>query len=220
MSESSDRLAQTRLAIIEHIQKKKENRSTLRDKLRNVAAMAGFGRSGDVESPAARDSGLPDYTRPVGMGPAATRQAMVTEAVAENAAEARIATADAREEAESLRPGVPGNDPASRKERRARRIFNGRFEALGEAGAAYWKHHPLRLALELATPTLSRFAQQRPVTFLAASAAAGAVIYLARPWRLISVTGLALAALRSPQISGALISAMYGDRAGDDDLAD
>jgi len=179
MSESSDRLAHTRLAIIEHIQKKQERRSSLGDKLRSVAALAGFGRSSERAPPVSRDSGLPDYTR----------------------------------------PGVPGNDPASRKERRARSLFNGRMGAVGEAAAGYWKNHPVRLAVELATPTLSRFAQRRPVIFLAASAAAGAVIYVTRPWRLISVTGLALAALRSPQVSGALISAFYSDRA-DEKLPD
>jgi hypothetical protein len=221
MSESSDRLAHTRLAIIEHIQKKQENRTSLRDRLRSVAAMAGFGRSSEQPAPAARDSGLPDFTRSsVVTSPADTRRALASEVAAEHATEARIAAADVHEEAEALRPGVPGNDPASRKARRAQRVFGDRMGPLGEAAAAYWKHHPLRLALELATPTLSRFAQRRPVAFLAASAAAGAVIYVARPWRLISVTGLALAALRSPQVSGALIGALYGDRDRDRDIDD
>jgi hypothetical protein len=221
MSESSDRLAHTRLAIIEHIQKKQENRTSLRDRLRSVAAMAGFGSSSGHPSPAARDSGLPDYTRPTVTTPADTRRALASEVAAEHATEARVAAADVHEQAEAMRPGLPGNDPASRKERRAQRVFGGRMGPLGEAAAAYWKHHPLRLALELATPTLSRVAQRRPVAFLAASAAAGAIIYVARPWRLISVTGLALAALRSPQVSGALIAALYGDRdRGIDDLPD
>ena len=64
--------------------------------------------------------------------------------------------------------------------------------------------------LATATPVLAKYAQRRPVTYLAVAAAAGALVVIARPWRMLSVSGLALAALRSPQLSGALISALYG----------
>ena len=91
------------------------------------------------------------------------------------------------------------------------RQWRGRLARLADATRNYWRDHPAHLALELAAPELSRCAQRRPVSFLAVSAAAGALVFLARPWRVISVTGLAVAALRSPRISRALMSALYGE---------
>lgn len=106
----------------------------------------------------------------------------------------------------SGRDGTPGAAAAG--------PWRGRFGLLGDAARTYWQDHPARFALELAAPGLSRCVQRQPVIFLAVSAAAGAVIFLARPWRLISLTGLAVAALRSRRLSGALMSAVYGQPRG------
>lgn len=94
---------------------------------------------------------------------------------------------------------------------------NGRFSGLTEAGREYWRQHPARMAVELATPALSAYARRRPVRFLAISAGVGALLLLARPWKLISVTGLLLAALRSPQLSSVLMAAVSGVGGGRDD---
>ncbi len=55
---------------------------------------------------------------------------------------------------------------------------------------------------------LSSFAARRPVVYLGAAAVLGAVIVVARPWRLISVTGLVVAILKSSQLSSMVMSAM------------
>ncbi|HWI77633.1 MAG TPA: hypothetical protein VNS31_00445 [Ramlibacter sp.] len=96
---------------------------------------------------------------------------------------------------------------------------DGRWEASGSGPASWfatarravsgwWRNHPAHLGLELATPALSDYAGRKPVQFLAIAAVAGAVAMVARPWRLISATGLLMALLKSSQLSGLIMSAM------------
>ena len=67
---------------------------------------------------------------------------------------------------------------------------------------------PARLGVELATPVLSGYAARKPAQFLGIAAAVGAIVMVARPWRLISVTGLIVALLKSSQLSSVVMSAM------------
>ncbi|MEJ7929125.1 hypothetical protein WG922_03975 [Ramlibacter sp. AN1015] len=203
MNESSHRLEQSRLAILEHIQRKQQSPGMLRSAFNKVAHAAGFGsqthRNGAAE-----------------MQPVATQETPSRDPIfEESAAQLRIEEADRKEHEEAIR----GTDPATRHARRADRLFGGRFAALGDAGRTYWSNHPANLVVELARPVMSSYAQRRPVSFLAIAMAAGAVFYLAKPWRMISLTGLALAALRSPQVSSALISAMYGPARADEGMS-
>lgn len=72
----------------------------------------------------------------------------------------------------------------------------------------WWRHHPAHMGVELATPVLSNYAYRRPVQFLAIAAALGAVVVVARPWRLITVGGLLAALLKSTQVSTLVMSAL------------
>lgn len=72
----------------------------------------------------------------------------------------------------------------------------------------WWRHHPAHMGLELATPFLETYARRKPLQFVGIAAVAGAVIVVARPWRLISATGLLMALLKSSQLSGLVMSAM------------
>ena len=97
----------------------------------------------------------------------------------------------------------------------------GWFGGLRHAVSAWWRHHPAHLAVELATPALAGYARRKPVQFIGIAAATGAVVLLARPWKLISATGLVVALLKSSQLSGLLMSAVamssqsHGDRRGE-----
>lgn len=53
---------------------------------------------------------------------------------------------------------------------------------------------------------LGKYAKEEPLKLLGISVIAGAAIALLKPWRLISVTGLGIAALKSSQASGLLLS--------------
>lgn len=83
-----------------------------------------------------------------------------------------------------------------------------RWRGIQETGRRYWRQHPARLALELATPSIGRWARRRPLAFLAVAFGAGALLVLARPWKLISVTGLLVAGLKSRHLSALAISAL------------
>jgi len=105
--------------------------------------------------------------------------------------------------------------PRDEREREHARARPGRrepgegwFVHITHALGAWWRHHPARMAVELATPLLSEYAHAKPLRFLGIAAAAGAVIVVARPWRLISATGILVALVKSSQLSGLLMSAL------------
>jgi hypothetical protein len=139
MSQAGDRLARTRLAIIEQVQRRDRH-------------------SG------AREEREREYAR-------ARREAGEPEAAYEEAAE-------------------------------------GWFGHVKRALGTWWRHHPAHMGVELATPVLSAYARKKPLQYLGIAAAVGAVLVVARPWRLISATGIVMALLKSSQISGLLMSAM------------
>ncbi|HMA09517.1 MAG TPA: hypothetical protein VKP68_16695 [Ramlibacter sp.] len=91
------------------------------------------------------------------------------------------------------------------------------YQRIQRAGSAWWRHHPAHAGLELATPVLSSFAARRPVSYLGIAALTGAVIVVARPWRLVSVTGLLVALVKSSQLSGMVLAAMAAADYGTDD---
>jgi hypothetical protein len=78
----------------------------------------------------------------------------------------------------------------------------GGFGGLGHAVKAWWR------------PVLSAYARRKPLQFLGIAAAAGAVVVVARPWKLISATGLLMAVLKSSQVTGLVLSAMSAARYG------
>jgi hypothetical protein len=63
------------------------------------------------------------------------------------------------------------------------------------------------MAVDLATPLMRSYARRKPLQLLAISAAAGAALTFTRPWRLISLTTLIVALLKSSQLSHLLMAA-------------
>jgi hypothetical protein len=117
------------------------------------------------------------------------------------------------------RPGGREERKREREHARARREAEGpgsEYEDTGEgwfghvkqALGAWWRHHPAHMGVELATPLLESYARRKPLQFLGIAAAAGALIMVARPWRLISATGIVVALLKSTQLSSLLMAAM------------
>lgn len=78
----------------------------------------------------------------------------------------------------------------------------GLWRTLRRTASAWWRSHPAHLVVEVGEPMLAKYAESNPLKLLALSAAIGGAVMLAKPWRLISVTGLLIAALRSTQLSG------------------
>lgn len=85
---------------------------------------------------------------------------------------------------------------------------DGWLGGLSSAARAWWSHHPAQLAVEMATPALRSYMRRRPFQVLALSAGVGALLVVTRPWRLISVTTLVVAIVKSSQLSGVVMSAL------------
>lgn len=87
---------------------------------------------------------------------------------------------------------------------------NAVWKTLKRATLAWWRHHPAHMAMDVAVgvakPVLNKYATEKPFQLLGAAAAIGAAAVLVRPWRLMSITGLLLATLKSSGLSAALLS--------------
>lgn len=92
------------------------------------------------------------------------------------------------------------------------------WQDLRQHASSWWRDHPAHLALEVAQPVFEKYARAQPMKVLGFCAATGAVVVLIRPWRLISITGLLVAALKSAQMSAleATVLRASGPRSGTD----
>ncbi|HUR89547.1 MAG TPA: hypothetical protein VMZ74_10710 [Ramlibacter sp.] len=86
----------------------------------------------------------------------------------------------------------------------------GWFTRIQRAARSYWRHHPARVGVQMATPLLSAYARRNPAAYIGIAAVAGAILMVARPWRLVSATGVLVALAKSPQLAGVVMSAMSG----------
>lgn len=82
----------------------------------------------------------------------------------------------------------------------------GTWSILKHALGAWWRHHPVSVAVGLAKPALKHYAEEKPLQLLGIAAAAGAAAVVLRPWRLVSIGSVLLATLKSSELSGALLS--------------
>ncbi|MBA3593497.1 MAG: hypothetical protein H0W47_06820 [Polaromonas sp.] len=87
---------------------------------------------------------------------------------------------------------------------------SGSWGLVKQVAASWWRSHPAQLALDVATPMMQGIAERHPVKMLGIAAATGSALVLLRPWRLISVTGVALALLKSTELSGVVQSMLRG----------
>jgi hypothetical protein len=116
----------------------------------------------------------------------------------------RETTAGGREEFADGGPGLGYNDfddeplPAG----------GGWFAHLSHAVRVWWRYHPAHMAVELVTPLMRSYARRKPVQLLGIAFGAGAALTLARPWKLISIGTLAVALLKSSQLTHLLAAAM------------
>lgn len=89
---------------------------------------------------------------------------------------------------------------------------SGSWDLVKQVAGSWWRSHPAHLALDVAKPMMQGYAQEQPVKLLGIAAATGAALVLLRPWRLISLTGVGLALLKSTEVSGIVQSLMHGGR--------
>lgn len=87
-------------------------------------------------------------------------------------------------------------------------------------GARWWRRHPANAMVQLAQPLLQRYARKQPGKLIAIAAGAGAVIMLVKPWRLLSVTALVAAVLKTSDVADMVTTLMHGQLAARDDNDD
>lgn len=75
----------------------------------------------------------------------------------------------------------------------------------------WWQRHPLHAAGQLAHPLLQGYASRNPAKLMAGAAAAGSLLALTRPWRLLSGTALLALLLRTSDVAD-LISTLAMSR--------
>jgi hypothetical protein len=91
-------------------------------------------------------------------------------------------------------------------ERGSSEAEGGTWGFVKHAFGAWWQHHPVSAAFSLARPVLGEYAREKPWQLLGIAAAAGAAAVVLKPWRVVSMGGLLVAALKSSEISATLLS--------------
>lgn len=72
----------------------------------------------------------------------------------------------------------------------------------------WWRYHPAHMAVDVAAPVLRVYARRKPWQLVGISAGIGAAVVFLRPWKLVSLTTLAVAIVKSSQLSHVVLSAM------------
>jgi hypothetical protein len=71
---------------------------------------------------------------------------------------------------------------------------------------SWWRHHPASFAFDVAQPLLGKYAKAHPVKLLGMAAGVGALVVVAKPWRLFSLGGILLSVIKSADISTVVMS--------------
>jgi len=103
---------------------------------------------------------------------------------------------------------LEGESNSTRSARPHSSGLNGLWRTVRRTASTWWQSHPAHLAVDVVHPMIEKYAQANPLKLLGVAAAVGAVVVIAKPWRLISVTGLVVAAFRSTQMSSLIASVL------------
>lgn len=72
----------------------------------------------------------------------------------------------------------------------------------------WWRRHPANAVGQLARPLLDRYAREEPAKLVAAAAATGALVVLIKPWRLLSITAVLAAVLKTSDVADMVTTLM------------
>lgn len=65
----------------------------------------------------------------------------------------------------------------------------------------WWRRHPANAVAQVARPLLERYAREEPAKLVAAAAATGALLVLVKPWRLLSITAILAAVVKTSDVA-------------------
>lgn len=72
----------------------------------------------------------------------------------------------------------------------------------------WWRRHPANAVGQVARPLLDRYAREQPAKLVAAAAATGALLVLVKPWRLLSITAVLAAVLKTSDVADMVTTLM------------
>ena len=96
-------------------------------------------------------------------------------------------------------PGAPARETSLQQGRQGRGSIWGSV-ARGVV-QRWWRRHPAHAAGQLARPLLEHYARTEPAKLMAVAAATGAVLVLVKPWRLLSLTAVLAAVLKTSDVA-------------------
>jgi len=102
--------------------------------------------------------------------------------------------------------GLSQDGPVDADDSVPMRSARGWFAVARHSVRAWWEFHPVRVVGVIAEPVLAQYARQRPLKLVGIAAGIGAAVVVVRPWRMVSLGGLAVAALKSSQVSNFALS--------------
>lgn len=82
----------------------------------------------------------------------------------------------------------------------------------------WWRRHPANAAGQIARPLLERYAREQPARLMGAAAAAGALVVLVKPWRLLSTAAVIAAVLKTSDVADLVTTLMQRDTTPRKDL--
>ncbi len=88
----------------------------------------------------------------------------------------------------------------------------GLLPSLRRGFSTWWGSHPVHGVIDLAQPALEDYAQRQPYKLVGIAAGTGAALTLLKSWRVLSLTGVALALVRTSDLKGAARSFMAARR--------
>lgn len=68
-------------------------------------------------------------------------------------------------------------------------------------GQRWWRRHPANTVSQLAQPLLHHYAREQPLKLVSIAAAVGAMAVLVKPWRLLSVTAVLAAIMKTSDLA-------------------
>ena len=77
---------------------------------------------------------------------------------------------------------------------------SGMLSSSRRAAQAWWQTHPLHNAVDLARPLLEDYAQHKPLQLVGVAAGTGAALTLLKSWRVLSLTGVVLALVKTSDV--------------------
>lgn len=81
-----------------------------------------------------------------------------------------------------------------------------RWGKLKYMARSWWRHHPANYAYQAVRPALKAYARDEPLKLLGIATAVGAASMVIRPWRMLPLTALALAPLKSSRFTAAAVA--------------